>query len=172
MWKLRSTIGAWIAPASALAIAGWCGERDEPPVELPVERHDRVEVLVGAGGADVEHGLRQLVERGDVGRGRVGHGERGEPGFERGPQIEHALQLGDGPARHPRAPVRDDLDEALGGEPAERLADGGAADAEPLGQLDLAEAGARRELPVQDQLADGGDRPTRRGLCTQTLCAK
>ena len=127
----------------------------------------RVEVLVGAGRADVEHGLGELAERGDVGVARPRHGERGEPGFERGPQVEHALQLGDRPARHARAPVRDDLDEALGGEPAQRLADGGAAHPEPFGELDLAEPGARREVPAQDQLADGRDRPTRRCLCAQ-----
>ena len=51
---------------------GLVGERDEAAVELAVERHDRVEVLVGAGRPDGQHRRGQLVERGDVGVGRRG----------------------------------------------------------------------------------------------------
>ena len=63
------------------------------------------------------------------------------------------------PAAHPGPAVGHDLDEALGGQPGERLPDRGAADAEPLGQLDLAEPGAGGEVAAQDQLPHRADRP-------------
>ena len=38
------------------------GEGDQPVVEGAVERDERVEVLAGAGAADVEHPVREVVE--------------------------------------------------------------------------------------------------------------
>jgi hypothetical protein len=106
--------------------------------------------------------MRESVERDDVGFGRTGDGERGQAGLERGPQVEHASAIVQLVTRG--AAVRDDLDEPFRREPPQCLADGRAAHPEPLGQLDLAEARIRREVAAQDQLPDGGDRPTRRDI--------
>ena len=79
-------------------------------------------------------------------RGGVRDGEAGQLRLQRGAQVEDALELGDGPGGDAGAAVGDDLDQALGGQPAQRLADRGAADAEALGELDLAQPGPGRQV--------------------------
>ena len=49
----------------------------------------------------------------------------------------------------------------------ELILDGDLAAGARLGEVELAEPGTRREVPAQDQLADGRDRPTRRCLRAQ-----
>ena len=146
------------------------GQGDQPVVEGPVQRDERVEVLLRAGSADLEHAVREVVELGDVGGGGVRDGEAGELRLEGGAQVEDALELGDGPGGDAGAAVGHDLDQALGGEPGQRLADRGAADAQPLGELDLAQPGPGRELarpgsgraaPASARSADVRDRVTR-----------
>ena len=122
------------------------GEGDQPVVEGPVQRDERVEVLPRAGAADLEHAVREVVEVGDVGRRGARDGEAGQLRFQGGAQVEDALELGDGPGGDAGTPVGHDLDQALGGQPGERLADRGAADAQPLGELDLAQPGPGGEL--------------------------
>ena len=55
---------------------GLVGERDQPAVELAVERDERVEVLGRAREADGEHLRGELVEGVDVGGLGVGDGVR------------------------------------------------------------------------------------------------
>ena len=122
------------------------GQGDQAVVEGPVERDEGVEVLPQAGAADLDHALREVVERRDVAGAGVRDGEGGQLRLQRGTEVEDALELGHGPGGDPRPAVGDDLDQALGGQPGQRLANRGAAHTEPLGQLHLAQPGARREF--------------------------
>ena len=138
----------------ARPVAGWSASATSRPWNSRLSGNSASRSWSGPGAPTAQHGAGQLVERRRRPR-RAGprHGERGELRLQRGPQVEDALQLGDGPAAHPGAAVGHDLDEALGGQPGQRLPHRRPADAEPLGQLDLAEPGAGGEVAAQDQLA-------------------
>ena len=135
------------------------GQGDQPVVEGAVERHERVEILTGAGAADLDHPVREVVELLDVGGDGVRDGEGGQLRLQGQAQVEDALELGDRPGGHPRAAVGADLDQALGREPGERLADRRPAHAQALGELDLTEPGAGGERADEDQLAQLAERP-------------
>ena len=101
------------------------GQRDEPVVERAVERHERVEVLAGPGPADRDHRRRASSSSASTSAAASAWGtasavSRGSRAARRSktPSSSATVQLAT------RAPaVGDDLDQALGGEPRQRLAD-------------------------------------------------
>ena len=82
-------------------------------------------------------------------------GPAGGARLEGEPDVEDAVEVVGRELGDARAAVRQDLDEALGREPAQRLADGGARHPEPLRQLDLAEVRPGGQLAAQDGLPQG-----------------
>ena len=144
-----------------MARAGWAARAISRSWKARLSGTSASRSCCGAGSADLEHAVREVVELGDVGGGGVRDGEAGELRLEGGAQVEDALELGDGPGGDAGAAVGHDLDQALGGEPGQRLADRGAADAQPLGELDLTQPGPGRELRAQDQLAQRLAAPAR-----------
>ena len=129
--------------------------------EAGIELTEVGQVLLGPRAADLLHAQGQgveLVEVEDRGRGQR---ERGELGLEQRAQLEDPLQLLDAPGGHPGAAVGHELDQALGGQPGQRLAHGGAADPEPRGQVDLGQACPGRDLAAEDHLAQRVDSPLR-----------
>src|SRR5947199_127087 len=109
----------------------------------------RPELLRDAGEAALR--LLELLEilfRHPLGR------ELGRQTFELGANEESLVQLLARQRADADAPVRDEVDEPERGEPAQRLADRGAADLELLRQLLLAEHGAGLELPGHDRFLD------------------
>ena len=117
---------------------------------------------------------KREVELDDVGPGRVG-GERRERGdgaaglgrdgvgldhqaggldLERGAQLEDVFDVGLGEDRHLDAAVGLAAQQAFADQDLGRGTEGVAGDAEALGEVVLAQAGARGELAVEDQVAD------------------
>ena len=82
---------------------------------------------------------------------------RGEP-LDLRAQLEDLLQIVGGPGRPPGRPCWAPARRALGGQLAQRLAHRRAADAEGVGQLDLAEPRAGGVVAAQDEPADAVDR--------------
>jgi len=115
-------------------------------IELRVEPGDEGVVRVEPLGA-LEVGLRELVGQGGEGRGiRSRCGETGGGLFERTTNFEQLADVARVDVAHDGDARRLLHDEPVGGEPAERFAEGRAADAEARRLLDLAEhrAGCQR----------------------------
>jgi hypothetical protein len=147
----------------------------EPLAPRSVEDHLVEEVVLGDERLEVVASEQQrepvaagakLVEllRGDAARSPP----RRMP-LEQRPELVHLLELGGVVGAHRRAAVRRRLEQALGLEHEQCLADRRAADAELLGELLLLETLPRGDATVDDRLPDevGGGRaggPSERGL--------
>ena len=144
-----AAIGAWTAPASAAASAGWSASATRRSWNARLSGTTASRSWLGAGRADREHplrpGRRARRRRAGVARGTASAVSRGSSAARRSNTASSSatVQLA---TRAPR--LGDDLDQPLGGEPGQRLADRRAAHAQPLGQLDLAEARAGGEVAV------------------------
>jgi hypothetical protein len=112
----------------------------ERPVEVPVGLCQRE--IAGTGG---QLGLGEVDDRDG------GNGPFEEPWFDGSPQCEVLLGVGGAEARHERAPVGLEPEEAERGEPLQRLADRDLADTEPVRQFILAELGSGPKLTAQHQ---------------------
>ena len=80
--------------------------------------------------------------------------EPGDLGLEHEPRLEPLADVVEPDLGDEEAAVDLELDEAVAGEPAQRLAHRAARDPEPVGELALAEPRARRERARDDQRAD------------------
>ena len=101
----------------------------------------------------VRHLVDRSLERAHVLGRELRHGE---PHGHRLERLAHLVRLDELVARERAddgASPRPDRHEALGREPAERLADRAAADAERLGERDLGQLGPRRQPPGEDLVA-------------------
>src|SRR5205823_12239166 len=119
---------------------------------------DRAPRLARLAGAEVLRDLREVLLRLFELREILGrHLRRGDLRGERlelRAHHERLVQVLPRDRAHADAAVRDERDEPEGREPAERLADRRARDVELLGELLLAEDGARLELAGDDRLLD------------------
>ena len=81
-------------------------------------------------------------------------GEPRDARLEQRAHLEPAQHVVEPRARGAEAAVGHELGEALAGQAAQRLADRGAGDAELLGELDLPEPRAGRDLALDEHRAD------------------
>ena len=142
-------------------------------MEVAVERHERVEVLVGTGRTDREHPPGQRVERVEVGVGRVGGRAPGGAGLEGEPDVEDAVEVLAGERHHAGAPVGGTSTRPSAASRPSASRTGVRETPEPLGELDLAQVGARGEFAAQDRLAQRGvgalGRASRRRIATRVM---
>jgi hypothetical protein len=113
-----------------------------------VEAHVRVADRLGPG-AD------ERVEVGPLRVGRPVCGETRGGRLQRHPYLEEVAHLRGSEPPHERAAVGLELDEPVGRQPLEGLADGPATHPELAGDLDLVQPRAGRHLAVQDAVAKG-----------------
>ena len=106
--------------------------RHEGGVERVVRREDRGQV----GSGRPERCVRG-AHRFDEGRVAIGRGDglAERDRLEREPQLVEVLGVPPGRGRHPRPPLREPLDETLGGEPTQGLPQRGRAHAVPIGEV-------------------------------------
>ena len=93
-----------------------------------------------AGVPEVDHLVDRALERAQVLRGQLRDGETDGHRLERFPHLVGLDELVVRQRPDDGAPPRPDRDEPLGREPAERLANGAAADAEGLGERYLGDS--------------------------------
>jgi hypothetical protein len=126
------------------------GQLADRGVELVVQDG---EALVVAVPGDLLLAAHEAAERGDV--RRVGP-RRGQPNGGTLERLADELRVRDGRLADPRderAELGHDLHEALVAQADQRLANGRAADGEPLGELVLREPLSRRQLRGDDRVA-------------------
>ena len=125
-------------------------EVDQPPaVVLPGRARELVQQALGLGPVGVVPALGSESRR---------------LALEHETDLRQARDVSDVDAGDEDPAAREDLDELLAGEVAERLADRRPPHAQLLHQLALADDGARGELERDDQLADRVVRAVREGL--------
>ena len=96
----------------------------------------------------------ERLQLGQVALGAALGGQPGDAGLEQQPHLEPAQDRVEAELGDPEAAVGVRVDEALGAEAPQRLAHGRPRDPEALGELDLPEPCARRDVTVEDELAD------------------
>ena len=96
----------------------------------------------------------ERVELGQVGVAAALGGQARDPRLEDQPHLQPAQHRVEPELGRPEPAVRVRVHEALGAQAPQRLAHGRPGDPEALGELDLPEPRARRDVTVQDELAD------------------
>ena len=157
--------------------AGAVRQRQQPVVEVAVVAVDRVEVARATVRRPrrVGHREGQAVQLVDVvvGRAQGGCSRRHALGVR--PQHEDGVEVGRAVLDDPGAAVGGQLDQAVGGEPAQRLTHGGPAHAELLGQAQLAQSPTRAVPAAEDVRAQhlhGAVRRHGHGRPSSGVCAR
>lgn len=141
------------------------GVADDLGVEAPVGGHQRGQVPRGGVPALFLDQFREPLQQG----GGRGHGPADGELLDQQPRFDDVGDLLCGDRQHQGALLRVQLQEALGLQPQQRLADGRAGDADGLGELPFREQHPALVAAVQDALLDvavdavGGGRGGGRG---------